>query len=78
MKYESATTTLSPLTHPLLQLVEGVLGRLQGQGALREGLVVRLSGLLHTDDLQALKVITRQLRLEEAAAKKVFRSFAGE
>lgn len=57
-------------------LVEGVLGRLQEHGALREGLVVRLSGLLHTDDLQALREITRQLRLEEAAAKKVFRSFA--
>ncbi|KAK8392638.1 hypothetical protein O3P69_014814 [Scylla paramamosain] len=57
-------------------LVDGVLGRLKGRGVLGQGLVVRLSGLLHTDDLQALKEITRQLRLEEAAAKKVFRSFA--
>lgn len=55
-----------------------MLGRLQGQGVLGEGLVVRLSGLLHTDDLQALREITRQLRLEEAAAKKVFSSFAGK
>ncbi|XP_045106993.1 origin recognition complex subunit 4-like isoform X2 [Portunus trituberculatus] len=57
-------------------LVDGVLGQLKDRGVLGQGLVVRLSGLLHTDDLQALKEITRQLRLEEAAAKKVFRSFA--
>ncbi|ROT77658.1 putative origin recognition complex subunit 4 [Penaeus vannamei] len=41
-----------------------------------EGVVVRLSGLLQTDDRLALKEITCQLRLENATANKVFGSFA--
>lgn len=39
-------------------------------------MVVRLSGLLQTDDRLALKEITSQLRLEMATANKVFGSFA--
>ena len=42
-----------------------------------EGVLVRLNGLIQTDDRQALREITRQLRLEERTAAKQFGSFAG-
>lgn len=54
-----------------------ILENLASSGTLGEGVVVRLSGLLQTDDRLALKEITCQLRLENAAANKVFGSFAG-
>ncbi|XP_068216031.1 origin recognition complex subunit 4 [Palaemon carinicauda] len=57
-------------------LVNILLGRLGESGILGNGMVVRLSGLVHTDDRLALKEITSQLRLESAAANKVFASFA--
>lgn len=57
-------------------LVNTVLKRLEESGTLTEGMVVRLSGLLQTDDRQALKEITCQLKLENAIADKVFGSFA--
>ncbi|XP_018007096.2 origin recognition complex subunit 4, partial [Hyalella azteca] len=41
-----------------------------------EGILVRLHGLMHTDDRLALREITRQLRMEEAAATKQLGSFA--
>ncbi|QQP49873.1 Origin recognition complex subunit 4, partial [Caligus rogercresseyi] len=41
-----------------------------------EGLLVDLHGLLQTDDRNALKEITRQLRLENVVGEKVFGSFA--
>lgn len=60
-----------------LQLVKTVLERLEVLGTLSKGMVVNLSGLLQTDDRLALKEITRQLKLENATADKVFGSFAG-
>jgi len=41
-----------------------------------DGVLVRLHGLLHTDDRLALREITRQLRLEDSAASRQFGSFA--
>lgn len=57
-------------------LVNTLLKRLESSGTLGNGVVVRLSGLLQTDDRLALKEITSQLRLEMATANKVFGSFA--
>ncbi|XP_071535723.1 origin recognition complex subunit 4 isoform X1 [Panulirus ornatus] len=57
-------------------LVNTVLEKLESSRTLGEGLVVRLSGLLQTDDRLALKEITCQLKLENATANKVFGSFA--
>ncbi|XP_063615546.1 origin recognition complex subunit 4-like [Penaeus indicus] len=57
-------------------LVNIILENLASSGTLGEGVVVRLSGLLQTDDRLALKEITCQLRLENATANKVFGSFA--
>ncbi|XP_045605148.1 origin recognition complex subunit 4 isoform X2 [Procambarus clarkii] len=57
-------------------LVKTVLERLEVLGTLSKGMVVNLSGLLQTDDRLALKEITRQLKLENATADKVFGSFA--
>ncbi|KAK3865693.1 hypothetical protein Pcinc_028721 [Petrolisthes cinctipes] len=57
-------------------LVDTVLKKLETTGSLGEGFVVRLSGLLQTDDRHALREITSQLRLETATANKVFGSFA--
>ena len=41
-----------------------------------DGLIVRLNGLVETDDRLALKEITRQLRLENVVGEKVFGGFA--
>ncbi|KAK4294799.1 hypothetical protein Pmani_032602 [Petrolisthes manimaculis] len=57
-------------------LLDTVLKKLERTGSLCEGFVVRLSGLLQTDDRHALREITSQLRLETATANKVFGSFA--
>ncbi|XP_042235216.1 origin recognition complex subunit 4-like isoform X2 [Homarus americanus] len=57
-------------------LVNTVIEKLEASGTLGEGVVVRLSGLLQTDDRLALKEITCQLKLENATANKVFGSFA--
>ncbi|KAF2351469.1 P-loop containing nucleoside triphosphate hydrolase [Trinorchestia longiramus] len=43
-----------------------------------DGVLVRLHGLMHTDDRLALREITRQLKLEHATATKQFGSFAGK
>ncbi|XP_064098029.1 origin recognition complex subunit 4-like [Macrobrachium nipponense] len=57
-------------------LLNLLLERLRESGILGNGLAVRLSGLVQTDDRLALKEITSQLRLESATANKVFASFA--
>lgn len=57
-------------------VVDTILDSLSSSGVLGAGIVVRLSGLLQTDDRLALKQITRQLNLENVTANKVFGSFA--
>lgn len=43
---------------------------------LNQGIVIRLSGLLQTDDRLALREITKQLNVDEESSCK-FSSFAG-
>ncbi|XP_076032849.1 origin recognition complex subunit 4 [Oratosquilla oratoria] len=57
-------------------LVDLILERVESEGRLGDGLVVRLSGLMQTDDRLALREITQQLKLENVVANKVFGSFA--
>ena len=43
-----------------------------------QGILIKLHGLVQTDDRLALREITRQLRLEECADARQFGSFAGD
>ncbi|KAL8593462.1 hypothetical protein ACOMHN_000777 [Nucella lapillus] len=58
-------------------LVEGVLKDTEEKNSVEQSvLMVRLNGLLQTDDKIALKEITRQLQLENTVGDRVFGSFA--
>lgn len=57
--------------------MDDILTELQGDTRFNSSAVlVRLHGLIHTDDRLALKAITNQMNLENASNGKVFGSFA--
>ena len=59
-------------------LVDLVLQKTHEENAIfrKDGLTVKLHGLLETDDKLALKTIAKQLKLENVAGDRVFGSFA--
>lgn len=60
------------------QLIESVIRDLERLPEFsKNGVVVRLHGFFQTDDRLAIQEITRQLFLEEEAAKRTFGSFSG-
>ena len=59
------------------QLLNCVLSE-TGAGSDGRSVLVRLHGLLQTDDNSAIRHITTQLKLESAVGDRVFGSFAGE
>jgi len=74
---EGVETTVSNPVLPIPQLINAVLADLLAKKSFVENtLIVHLDGNLHTDDRVALKSITVQMRLENAADGRVFGSFA--
>lgn len=58
-------------------MIEDILSQLETQKSFTSnGILVKLHGLVHTDDRLALKSITTQLNLDNAVDGKVFGSFA--
>ena len=66
-----------PCPPPPWQLLNCVLSE-TGAGTDGRSVLVRLHGLLQTDDKAAIRHITAQLKLESAVGDRVFGSFAGE
>ena len=60
----------------LCQLLSSVLGEIESDRKVRSNLlIVRLNGLLQTDDKIAIHEITRQLQLDNVVGDKVFVSW---
>lgn len=59
------------------QLINSVLKELSALKSFKDNaLIVKLHGLVHTDDRIALKDTTRQMQLENVVGDKVFGTFA--